>query len=102
MSTYRLEKMFSPSSIAIVGASPRDRSVGRAILKNIRDGGFAGEIRVVNPRYGDIDGIRTVRNLEDLASPPDLAVITAAAEAVPDIVGTAGRCGIANDVDGWR
>ena len=98
MSTYRLDSLFSPRSIAVIGASPRDRSVGRAILKNLRDGGFAGDIHVINTRYPDIDGIRTVPRLEDLPAPPDLAVIAAPAQAVPDIVGSAAKQGIGSAV----
>ena len=98
MSTYRLDSLFSPRSIAVIGASPRDRSVGRAILRNLRDGGFAGDIHVINARYRDIDGIRTVPRLEDLPAPPDLAVIAAPAQAVPDIVKSAADHGIGSAV----
>jgi acetyltransferase len=76
------------------GASTRDRSVGRAILRNLRKGGFAGDIHVINARYPDIDGIRTVARLEDLATLPDLAVIAAPAPAVPGIVSSAAELGI--------
>ena len=44
MSTYRLDKLFSPRSVAVIGASPREKSPGRAVLENLRRGGFAGEI----------------------------------------------------------
>jgi acetyltransferase len=50
MSTYRLDKLFSPRSVAVVGASPRDSSAGHAVLRNLRRGGFAGAIGLVNPR----------------------------------------------------
>ena len=94
MSTYRLDKLFSPRSIAVVGASTREHSVGRAILRNLRDGGFAGDIHVVNPRYPEIDGIPTVATLADLPTPPDLAVIAAPASAVPDVVRNAAERGV--------
>ncbi|MBX9777314.1 MAG: bifunctional acetate--CoA ligase family protein/GNAT family N-acetyltransferase [Xanthobacteraceae bacterium] len=94
MSTYRLDRLLSPRSVAVIGASPRERSVGRAILKNLRDGGFAGEVHVVNTHYPEIDGNRTVARLQDLAVPPDLAVIAAPAQAVPDIVRDAAQHGV--------
>jgi len=94
MSTYRLDKLFSPRSIAVVGASTREHSVGRAILRNLRDGGFAGDIHVVNPRYPDIGGVPTVASLDDLSAPPDLAVIAAPASAVPDVVRNAAERGV--------
>jgi hypothetical protein len=43
MSTYRLKNLLSPRSVALVGASPRQGSVGRAILGNIRKARFKGE-----------------------------------------------------------
>ena len=102
MSTYRLDSLFSPRSIAVIGASPRDRSVGRAILRNLRDGGFAGDIHVINARYPEIDGIRTVPRLDDLPAPPDLAVIAAPAQAVPDIVSSAAERGVGSRRDHHR
>jgi acetyltransferase len=50
MSTYPLDKLFSPRAVAVVGASPRDSSAGHAVLGNLRRGGFAGAIGLVNPR----------------------------------------------------
>jgi hypothetical protein len=46
MSTYRLRNLFSPRSVALVGASPRQGSVGRAILGNIHKAKFKGEFWV--------------------------------------------------------
>jgi len=51
MSTYRLDKLFSPRSVAVVGASPRETSPGRAVLRNLRAAAFEGSIGLVNPRY---------------------------------------------------
>ena len=61
MSTYRLDKLFAPRSVAVVGASPRATSLGRAVLRNLRDGGFPGSIGLVNPHYAEIEGIRAVQ-----------------------------------------
>ena len=51
MSTYRLDKLFSPRSVAVVGASPRATSAGHAVLRNLKASGFKGAIQLVNPRY---------------------------------------------------
>jgi len=67
MSTYRLEKLFTPRSIAIVGISPRPDSVGHIVLKNLRSGGFAGELYLVDPHHDGIDGIAAVSDFESLA-----------------------------------
>ena len=66
MSTYRLDKAFAPRSVAVVGASPREKSPGHAVLKNLRGGGFAGDIHLVNPHYDAIEGVRAVKSYADL------------------------------------
>ena len=91
MSTYRLEKLFSPRSVAVVGASPRATSPGRAVLRNLRAAAFEGSIALVNPRYGEIEGIKAVKTIQDLPAPPDLLVIATPPRSVPDIVKLAGE-----------
>ena len=93
MSTYRLDKIFSPRSVAVVGASPRPASTGRAVLANLKRGGFAGRIDVVNPHYAAIEGIRAVKTYEQLSQAPDLAVIAVPPPAIPPIIAAAGRKG---------
>jgi acetyltransferase len=63
MSTYRLQNLLAPRSVALVGASPRQGSVGRAILGNIRKSKFKGAFGLVNSRYAEIDGVATVGSL---------------------------------------
>jgi acetyltransferase len=98
MSTYRLKNLLSPRSVALVGASPRQASVGRAILDNIRKANFKGEFGLVNPRYAEIDGVATAGTLGKLAFAPELVVLTAPARTVPGLVDEAGLCGSAGAV----
>jgi acetyltransferase len=93
MSTYRLDKLFSPRSVALVGASPRPTSPGRAVLRNLRSAGFKGAVHLVNPHYDEIEGVRSIRSLDQLPDAPDLIVIAAPPHAVPDIVAAAGEKG---------
>ncbi len=95
MSTYRLKNLLSPRSLALIGASPRPGSVGRAILENIRKAKFAGEFGLVNSRYGEIDGVATVSDLRKLPFVPELVVITAPAAAVAGLIDEAGQLGAA-------
>src|SRR5579864_7733046 len=95
MSTYRLDKLFAPRSVAVVGASPREKSPGRAVLKNLRRGGFAGDIDLVNPHYDAIEEVRAVKSYEALAAAPDLVVIAVPPPAVPAVVAVAGQKGTA-------
>lgn len=98
MSTYRLNNVLAPQAVALIGASPRQGSVGRAILNNLRNAGFAGGFGVVNPRYPQIDSMATVPNLAALPFVPDLIVVTAPAPQVPDIIAEAARRGVAGAV----
>jgi acetyltransferase len=95
MSTYRLNNLLSPRSVALVGASPRRGSVGRAILRNIITSKFQGQFGLVNPHYAEIDGIATVDSLGKLPFVPELVVITAPAAAIPGLIDEAGRIGAA-------
>lgn len=98
MSSYRLDKLFAPRSVAVVGASPRPDSLGLSILRNLVAGGFAGRIDVVNPRHPQIDGIATVARIADLAAPPDLVVLTTPPPTIPALVAEAGASGVAGAV----
>ncbi len=95
MSTYRLNNLLLPRSIALVGASPRRGSVGRAILGNILKAKFNGRVGLVNSRYAEIDGMSSVDRLEQLSFVPELVAITAPPAATPDIIDQAGRLGCA-------
>ncbi|MCP4620840.1 MAG: bifunctional acetate--CoA ligase family protein/GNAT family N-acetyltransferase [Bradyrhizobium sp.] len=98
MSTYRLSNVLAPRSVALVGASPRQGSLGAAILKNIREGGFAGEFGIVNPRYGEIAGMKVASSIDRLPFTPELIVVTAPAREIPDIIDAAGKRGAAGAV----
>jgi len=93
MSTYRLDKLFAPRSVAVIGASPRANSSGHAVLRNLKAAGFAGSIGLVNPHYAEIAGVRAVKTYAELAHIPDLVVIAAPAPAVPSIIAQAGEAG---------
>lgn len=98
MSSFGLDRIFAPRRVAIVGGSRRPSSIGTLILQNIRKGGFAGEIAVVNPKYEAIDGVTTSPDLKSLPFVPDLIVVTAPAPAIPEIIGDAGEGGVSGAV----
>src|SRR3979490_545305 len=95
MSTYRLKNLLSPRSVALIGASPRQGSVGRAVLENIRKAGFYGEFGLVNSHYPAIGGVAAVNSLDELPFVPELVVMTAPAAAIPDLIDQAGKRGAA-------
>jgi acetyltransferase len=95
MSTYRLDRLFAPRSVALVGASPRAGSLGRTVLANLQGAGFPGPIRLVNPRYPEIEGIPCMARIGDLPEAPDLVVIATPPATVPGLVAEAAETGSA-------
>ena len=98
MSQYRLDKLLAPHSIAVVGASPRITSVGRAILRNLREAGFTGRVHLVNPRHRNIEGITAVPRIQDLPDSLDLAVVAVPPAAVPETIAALGVKGCASAI----
>jgi len=59
MVTLNLDKIFNPQSVAIIGASDVEGSVGYAIVKNLTQQGYAGKVYFVNIRKPEILGVKT-------------------------------------------
>ena len=95
MSTYRLKNLLAPRSIALIGASPRRGSVGRAILENIRKTEFKGDFGLVNSHYAEVGGVPAVGSIAKLPFVPELVVISAPATAIAALIDQAGRLGAA-------
>ena len=89
-----LRHLLAPESVVVIGASRRRGAVGRAILDNIRVGGYAGRLYTVNPHARQIGGERCLPSVLDLPEPADLAVIAVPAAAVIDVAEQCGQRGI--------
>jgi acetyltransferase len=89
MSTRHLDRAFHPKTLALVGASDRPGSIGRAVLDNIVAGNFAGELYAINPRYQEIAGRKSYAELRELPEKPDLVIVVAPKERVMAIVNEA-------------
>ena len=85
--------MFDPSTVAIVGATEKEGSVGRAVLENML---LAEGRRIfpVNPSRQTVLGIPCFKKVTDINEPPDLAVIVTPAAMVPNAVEQCGRAGV--------
>jgi acetyltransferase len=93
MSVRNLEALFQPASVAVVGASDREGSLGSLVLRNMKLGGFKGEIWPVNHQHSTVDGAQAWPNIESLPKVPDLAVICTPPHTVPDLIAALGRKG---------
>jgi len=89
-----LVPLLRPAGVAVVGAGRRPGSVGRTILRNISDAGFAGPVYAVNPNADEIDGVRCVRSVAALPDHVDLAVIAVPPSAVNAAARECGERGI--------
>jgi acyl-CoA synthetase (NDP forming)/GNAT superfamily N-acetyltransferase len=89
-----LRHLLLPASVAVVGASRRTGTVGRAILHNIVSGGYQGQAYAVNPHAGRLEGVPCVPSVTDLPGPVDLAVVAVPPAAVPGVADECGRRGV--------
>ena len=87
-----LESFFQPRSIALIGATERVGSVGRAIGENLR--GFGGVVFPVNAKRAEVLGVKAFPSLAALPEVPDLVIIVTPAVTVPQIVEEAGAVGV--------
>ncbi len=85
-----LAKLFYPQSVAMVGASTKEGSVGNDLIKNLAQG-FAGQVYPINPKAESICGLTCYPNLTAVGQPIDLAVIAVPAAAVPQVLREAGQ-----------
>jgi len=89
-----LRHIFAPESVAVIGASRRRGTVGRAILDNIRAAGYAGRLYLVNPRARQVGGEPYLASALDLPEPADLAVIAVPAAQVLEVAAQCGQRGV--------
>ena len=82
----RLNRMFSPKSVALIGATESLGSVGRTIMENICAQSFGGAFYPVNPKRESVLGVKAYPSVSALPEVVDLAVIVTPAKAVPAII----------------
>lgn len=91
---HPLDALFNPHSVAVVGASERQGSVGRTILWNLISSPFGGTVYPINPNRKNVLGIRAWPSLEALPEPVDLAVIVTPASTVPGVMRECAKTGV--------
>lgn len=94
MGIRKLNSIFKPKRIALIGVPADPNSVGGLTLRNLVGGGFRGVVYPVNPKHEAVLGISCFPSVKSLPKTPDLAVITTGASAVPQIVEECGEAGI--------
>src|SRR6059036_1447662 len=89
-----LDALFAPKSIAVIGATNRQGSVGRAVFTNILLNEYTGTVYPVNPRDRSISGVRSYPSIHDLPESVDLAVVVVPAAVVPAVTEDCGKKGV--------
>ena len=94
MSVKKLDKIFKPKSIAVIGASNREGVPGYRIFRNLIGSGYQGIAYPVNPKHESIQGVQAYKSIEELPKVVDLAIIATPSRTVPDVLEQCGKKGI--------
>jgi acetyl-CoA synthetase len=96
--TERLERLFRPAHVAVVGATERPGSYGAQVLENLAAIGYPGEVWGVNPGRTEVMGHPCVPTVSDLPVAADAVVVAIPAPGVPDVIEAAGARGCGSAV----
>ena len=91
---HPLNPIFEPKSIAVIGATERSGSVGRALLWNLISHPFGGTVFPVTPTHASVLGLKAYPRLSSLPEPVDLAVIATPAPTVPGLIAECVEAGV--------
>ncbi|MEN8130819.1 MAG: bifunctional acetate--CoA ligase family protein/GNAT family N-acetyltransferase [Pseudomonadota bacterium] len=94
MKKQYLSKVFEPTSVAVIGASEREKSVGGQILHNLLASDFQGETYPVNPKHETVKGLKCYPSLTAIDHPVDLAIIAIPAKHIPGVMRECGEHGV--------
>ncbi len=90
----QLELFFHPRGVAIIGASSNPAKLSHGVVRNLKEHGYRGAIYPVNPKGGEILGLKVYPSIAEVPDPIDLAVVMVRAEAVPETVRACGERGL--------
>ncbi|MBM2813449.1 MAG: acyl-CoA synthetase, ADP-forming [Ignavibacteria bacterium] len=91
-----LDSLFKPKSVALIGASTKELSIGNVIIKNLQKYGFVGPIYPINPKAPEIRGIKAYPTINDVPGEIDVAHIVIPPQQVPEAVEACGKKGVKN------
>lgn len=81
-----IQRLLTPRSVAVIGASNDPAKIGYAVLANLLAGGFTGPVYPVNTQAESVQGLPAHPTLLAVPDDVDLAILTVPAEAVPQVV----------------
>ena len=98
MNTKKLDKLFNPKVIAVIGATAREHTVGYSLMNNIIGSGFDGIVYPINPKRTNVIGVKAYASIDEVPDKVDLAIIATPAKTVPAIVEACGQAGVSGIV----
>ena len=81
-----IQRLLTPRSVAVIGASRSRDKVGHALVRNLVRGGFTGPVYAVNPDATAVSGVPAYPTVRDVPGEVDLALVAVPADAVADVV----------------
>ncbi|MBI3326435.1 MAG: acetate--CoA ligase family protein [Nitrospinae bacterium] len=89
-----MRRILMPDAIAVIGASPEKGKIGYAVMENIINGGYEGQLYPIHPRADDIVGRPCYRNVKDIPGPVDIAIFCIPARFVAQVMEECGDKGV--------
>ena len=93
-----LEMFTKPRGVAIIGASPTPGKLGYAVLQNVVQYGYKGQVYPINPKASEILGLKAYPSVLDVPGPVDMAVVLIPSRAVPGAIEECGQKGVTGAV----
>ncbi|MEV6269479.1 acetate--CoA ligase family protein [Kribbella sp. NPDC051936] len=93
-----MTRIMKPRAVAVIGASNEDGKIGNSVMKNLVNGGYAGDIYPINPKGGEVLGLKAFAGIVDVPGDVDVAVFAVPAKFVGGALEQCGQKGVAGAI----
>ena len=93
-----MTRIMKPRAVAVIGASNEDGKIGNSVMKNLVNGGYAGDIYPINPKGGEVLGLKAFASIVDVPGDVDVAVFAVPAKFVGGALEQCGQKGVAGAI----
>ncbi|MFI5709167.1 acetate--CoA ligase family protein [Kribbella sp. NPDC051620] len=93
-----MTRIMKPRAVAVIGASNEDGKIGNSVMKNLVNGGYKGDIYPVNPKGGEVLGLKAFPSITDIPGDVDVAVFAVPAKFVGGALEQCGQKGVAGAI----
>ncbi|MEV6287511.1 acetate--CoA ligase family protein [Kribbella sp. NPDC051770] len=93
-----MTRIMKPRAVAVIGASNEDGKIGNSVMKNLVNGGYQGEIYPINPKGGEVLGLKAFPSITDVPGDVDVAVFAVPAKFVGGALEQCGQKGVAGAI----